>query len=366
MPGFNYGGGVGDGTSWSKERGTGPEPGGGYNGHAGDHDNNSGGSGSSHASWAGSGPLNTTLINSAISEALQNQLVRNTLPATSTPAYKVMRAAFDALPVEQQPAARDQITQAWQRAHDAMPDKITTEHETGGRNGHTIYSTTNNQTKINLGNIIPLVTSDLNQALAQHQSADALQKSSEIIADAGEKIGAYLGDKYKAVAKEIAADIKSFQGKTLRSFDDAMKSLNKITSNPAMHINQADRDALVNAWQHVNVQDMANKFANLSSAFKVADTVIKIEKVREKSIVGYQTGNWGPLMLEVESWVVSGMAAGVAIGILSISAPVIAATFGIPVTAITIAGILGIGYLASFIDDSVVDEINNQLIPSAH
>ncbi|MFX2459197.1 colicin-like protein, partial [Serratia marcescens] len=35
MPGFNYGG-KGDGTNWSSERGTGPEPGGGDKGHSGD------------------------------------------------------------------------------------------------------------------------------------------------------------------------------------------------------------------------------------------------------------------------------------------------------------------------------------------
>lgn len=39
MPGFNYGGGAGDGTNWSSERGSEPSPGGGSNGHSGDHDN---------------------------------------------------------------------------------------------------------------------------------------------------------------------------------------------------------------------------------------------------------------------------------------------------------------------------------------
>jgi hypothetical protein len=38
MPGFSYGG-QGDGTNWSSERGTGPEPGGGSTGNSGNHDN---------------------------------------------------------------------------------------------------------------------------------------------------------------------------------------------------------------------------------------------------------------------------------------------------------------------------------------
>lgn len=37
MGGFNYGG-KGDGTSWSSERGNGPEPGGGDRGNSGNHD----------------------------------------------------------------------------------------------------------------------------------------------------------------------------------------------------------------------------------------------------------------------------------------------------------------------------------------
>ncbi len=46
MPGFNYGG-KGNGTNWSSERGTGPEPGGGDKGHSGDRDRGGAGVGSS-------------------------------------------------------------------------------------------------------------------------------------------------------------------------------------------------------------------------------------------------------------------------------------------------------------------------------
>ncbi|EHU3652385.1 colicin immunity protein [Salmonella enterica] len=194
---------------------------------------------------------------------------------------------------------------------------------------------------------------------------EALTKTSELIADMGDKIGEHLGDKYKAVAKEIAGDIKNFQGKTIRSFDDAMASLNKITSNPAMKINQADRDALVNAWKHVDAQDMANKLGNLSKAFKVADVVMKVEKVREKSIEGYETGNWGPLMLEVESWVLSGMASAVALGLFGAILSMLSLS-GLALTAITIAGIMTISYLASKIDSEMSDKINKEVVDFIH
>lgn len=190
---------------------------------------------------------------------------------------------------------------------------------------------------------------------------EVLIKASELVADMGDKLGEYLGDKFKAIAKEIADDIKNFQGKTLRSYDDAVDSLNKITANPAMKINKADKEAIVNAWRSLDAQDMANKIGNLGKAFKVADVAMKIEKFREKCIEGYTTGNWAPLMLEVESWVLSGMAASVAMallgGVLSLFSPV-----GVPITAVTIVLIMLISILASKIDAEMAERINNQVI----
>nr|WP_322874501.1 colicin-like pore-forming protein [Erwinia billingiae] len=197
---------------------------------------------------------------------------------------------------------------------------------------------------------------------------ETLTKASELVADMGDKLGEYLGDKFKALAKEIADDIKNFQGKTLRSYDDAMDSLNKITANPAMKINKADKEAIVNAWRSLDAQDMANKIGNLGKAFKVADVAMKIEKFREKSIEGYTTGNWAPLMLEVESWVLSGMAASVAMALLGALLSFIS-LFGVTATTLTILsimGIIGISVLASEIDAKVAEKINNEVIHMVH
>ncbi|HBM0098316.1 TPA: colicin immunity protein [Salmonella enterica subsp. enterica serovar Blitta] len=195
---------------------------------------------------------------------------------------------------------------------------------------------------------------------------EVLTKTSELITTMGDKVGEYLGVKYKTLAKEIADEIKNFQGKKIRSYDDAMASLNKITSNPAMKINQADRDALVNAWKHVDAQDMANKLGNLSKAFKVADVVMKIEKIREKSIEGYETGNWGPLMLEVESWVLSGITSAVALGVFSATLGAYALSLGAPAIAVGIVGILLAAVVGALIDDKFADALNNEIIKPAH
>ena len=205
MPGFNYGG-KGDGTNWSSERGTGPEPGGGSRGNGGDRDNSRGGAGN-RGNWAGSGPLSAALINDSIAEALEKQLPRNTVEATSTPAYKKMRAAFDALPLDKQPEARAQITKAWQSAHDAMPDRTTTtENVGGGKNGHNVTRSTPNWLKEKMKGLNQQVNNDLSGALAQHQKAEAdARAKAEAVAKAKAEAAAKAKAEAEAKAKAEAA-----------------------------------------------------------------------------------------------------------------------------------------------------------------
>jgi hypothetical protein len=199
----------------------------------------------------------------------------------------------------------------------------------------------------------------------QYNEKDALLVTSSLITDMGEKIGGRLGEKYKLVASEIANNIRNFQGKTVRTHQQAMESLNKILANPGMKINKGDKDALINAWKSFKADDTAKKLGNLSRAFKVADIALKTEKVRQKSIHGYETGDWGPLMLEVESWILSGMAAGVAIALFGAILSMLSIS-GLALTAITIIGIMAISYLSSKIDAKIADKINKEVIRPAN
>lgn len=195
---------------------------------------------------------------------------------------------------------------------------------------------------------------------------EMLDKAAGLITDTGGKLADYLGEKYRTVAKEIADNIRNFQGKNIRNIDQAMASLNKVISNPRMKINKADKDAIINAWRSLNASDMADKLGNLARAFKAVDIVQKVEKIRQKSIEGFETGNWQPLMLEVESWVLSGLAASFALGILTSLIALVSLYFPISSVALTIFGIILLGIAATFIDADLVDEINNELIRSAH
>jgi hypothetical protein len=219
----------------------------------------------------------------------------------------------------------------------------------------------------------PLCTPDIAKkavrefaSVKQEADKEVLLKASEVIISMGEKAGGYLGEKYKELSREIADNIKNFQGKRIRSYNDAMRSMNKMMANPGLKFSAADREAIVKAWQSFNADDMGNKFAALGKTFKVADYAMKAEKVRQKSIEGYRTGNWGPLMMEVESWVVSGIVSSVALGVFSATLGAALISLGAPAVVIGLMGIVIAGALGSFIDENLVDKLNNEIIRPTH
>lgn len=199
-----------------------------------------------------------------------------------------------------------------------------------------------------------------------NQASDALTKASELISDMGEKLSALAGAKYKAVADDIANNIRNFQGKNIRSFNDAMNSLNKVLGNPSLKISAGDKAALSNAMAHINASDMANKLGNLSKGFRVAGLTQKVSNSLEKGAYGFKTGDWGPLMLEVESWVVAGLVASLAAPLVGAILALAFASVGLPTTAIVAGSIIATGIIAGFIDSTLVDKLNNAIISPAH
>lgn len=195
---------------------------------------------------------------------------------------------------------------------------------------------------------------------------EVLKNTSEIIISVGDKAGAYLGDKYKALSREIASNIQNFQGKRIRSYEQAMASMNKLMANPNMKINAADKTAIISAWKSFNADDMGNKFAALGKTFKLADYALKANNVREKSIEGYNTGNWGPLMREVESWVVSGLTSAVALAVFSATLGAMLVAAGVSATVVGIIGIIIAGLVSAFIDDKFINWLNNEIVRPAY
>ncbi|HBM2888994.1 TPA: hypothetical protein LVL00_001267 [Klebsiella oxytoca] len=195
---------------------------------------------------------------------------------------------------------------------------------------------------------------------------EVLDKTSGVIISVGDKAGALLGEKYKALSREVASNIQNFQGKQIRTYDQAMASMNKLMTNPNMKIKAADKTAVINAWKAINVEDMGNKFTALGRAFKVADYVTKGNNVREKSITGYETGNWGPLMREVESWTVSGLTSSVALAVFSATLGAMLVAAGVSTAVVGIIGIIIAGLIGALIDDKFIDKLNNEIIRPAY
>lgn len=201
--------------------------------------------------------------------------------------------------------------------------------------------------------------------LVNEKQKDLLTQASEIISDAGEKLSKKLNAQYNKIAKEIATNIKNFDGKKVRSYKDAVASLTKIQANPNMKLSQADKKALSNALKSMDKAVLASQFKGLGVAFSVADKALKAAKVIKYTDEGLTTGNWKPLALELEAMILSGVAASVALGIVtSILASAAVQMIAIPavaITALTFIAIIAIAFAASFIDAKKVDEINTSI-----
>ncbi|MEY1239762.1 colicin-like pore-forming protein, partial [Providencia manganoxydans] len=164
-------------------------------------------------------------------------------------------------------------------------------------------------------------------------------------------------------------DVRNFQGKKIRNLNDALKDLDKVLKNPNFKVSKQDSAAIANAVKYIDSKTLSDNFHRLGKAFKVLDVSLKIEKIREKTVEGFNTGNWNPLMLELEAMILSGYVAGVALSITLGTISTIASILAIgtlPVALASIAAIILISYMSSLIDADLVDKINKTLIRPAH
>ncbi|EMM6481696.1 TPA: hypothetical protein N2P13_000762 [Citrobacter freundii] len=187
-----------------------------------------------------------------------------------------------------------------------------------------------------------------------------LLKTSSIIADAGEKIASNLSAKYSALSRELANDISAFQGKKIRSYNDAIKSINQLMGGTLSHYSAADKTAIVNALKSINAMALATNLKSLAKSFTIADRALKIESIAEKTIHGIQTGEWGPLALELEAMVMSGIAGGIALGLIGAIIGQIALSATV-LSAVSFMAIVLVAVTSSFIDADFAARVNNEI-----
>lgn len=189
---------------------------------------------------------------------------------------------------------------------------------------------------------------------------NTLISASEKVVSFGEATSQYLSDEFKNVYKSVSENIKNFQGKKIQNYADALRSLEAITSNPRLKFSTKDKQAMVNAMKAVNAQQVANELSKISKAFKTADLALKINKIKEKAVEGYESGNWGPLLLEVEAMILSGVATGIAMAVLTYVLTAISIV-GLPATLVTIAAILVFSIITSSIDARMAESFNSKI-----
>ncbi|CAH6170453.1 colicin-like pore-forming protein [Klebsiella oxytoca] len=201
--------------------------------------------------------------------------------------------------------------------------------------------------------------------LLDERQAAVLDTASGIITDSGKTLSGKIGDKYNTLAKEAANNIKNFQGKKLRSFNDAMASINQLANNPKMKLSQADKTVVSNALKQMNLSALADRFKGLEKAFTWGDRLLKAEKIRDGVVTGITTGDWQKLAFEVEAMYLSGVAGSVALGIATAMISGIASLVSVPavaVSALTVVAVIGIAIATSYIDANKAKALNNAVL----
>ncbi len=201
--------------------------------------------------------------------------------------------------------------------------------------------------------------------LLNESQASVIDTTSGIITNSGKTLSGKLGDKYNTLAKEAADNIKNFQGKKLRSFNDAMSSINELANNPKMKLSQADKTVVSNALKQMDLSALADRFKGLEKAFTWGDRLLKAEKIRDGVVTGVTTGDWQKLAFEVEAMYLSGVAGAVALGITTAMISTVAVALSLPsvaVSALTVVAVIGISILTSYIDADKAKALNNAVL----
>ncbi|MGC0990073.1 colicin-like pore-forming protein [Pantoea agglomerans] len=362
MPGFNYGGGQGDGTSWSSERGNGPAPGGGSQGNAGNHD-------SSNGSGTGSA-VGSTGVNQSVGDNLARSLglnpkdfaayfLREDGQVVGITTYSLGDAYGVVLGFAQLPgggnsgngAGTPNATSTYQGdvsdARVAALYKILADNRalaTSTQAGTRI--TKAKQAMIAAKKELAIIDYTL-QGRAQQNTAvaDAIKFTADFMA---EITGKY-SQQASALAQEYAEHAK---GKTLRNVDEALAAFNNYKNSLGAKFSAADRNAIANALNSVQYSSYATQLAKFSKGFGYYGVATDTYETVKELIKAFLTDNWRPALVKIEA-----MTAG--------KVAVVAVAFTFAALAGTPIGILGYGVLlaltSALIDDALINKINTSL-----
>lgn len=190
----------------------------------------------------------------------------------------------------------------------------------------------------------------LNTAQA-YLEAESLKDGLSFLADTNEEILTKYGERMSKVARDLQSNIS---GKKIRSYNDAMATFETVRSNPRAKLSGQDSKAVADALKALDKATFAANLTRLGKAFGVVGKIVQGEAIRQKAVSGYETGDWKPLGLEIESMAVGTAAASAAGALLA----VVLALFGIPAIVSIPAVAVLMALISAYIDAAKVDEIN--------
>ncbi|MBJ0223785.1 pore-forming bacteriocin colicin K [Escherichia coli] len=186
------------------------------------------------------------------------------------------------------------------------------------------------------------------------EAQDALEKSQ--IKDAVDTmVGFYqyiteqYGEKYAKIAQDLAEKSK---GKKIQGVDEALAAFEKYKNVLDKKFSKIDRDAIFNALESVNYDELSKNLTKISKSLKITSRVSFLYDVGSDFKNAIETGNWRPLFITLEK-------SAVDVGVAKIVALMFSFIVGVPLGFWGIAIVTGI--VSSYIGDDELSKLNELL-----
>jgi myosin heavy subunit len=186
------------------------------------------------------------------------------------------------------------------------------------------------------------------------EAQDALEKSQ--IKDAVDTmVGFYqyiteqYGEKYAKIAQDLAEKSK---GKKIQGVDEALAAFEKYKNVLDKKFSKVDRDAIFNALESVNYDELSKNLTKISKSLKITSRVSFLYDVGSDFKNAIETGNWRPLFVTLEK-------SAVDVGVAKIVALMFSFIVGVPLGFWGIAIVTCI--VSSYIGDDELSKLNELL-----
>lgn len=143
---------------------------------------------------------------------------------------------------------------------------------------------------------------------------------------------------------------KQANGKKIRSAKEAIAAFDKYGKDIYKKFKAKDIEAIKKALQSADLNMMAKDMAKFNKAFGFAGKVIDLKDLIDRVITSFETGDWKPVFIKLETMLLGGFASYlVAIAFSFMTAA--------PIGILAFATIMAV--VSALIDEDLIEDINN-------